>query len=117
MPDDEPDIEIREVDPNELTERERQQAAQLAKPSTSERPTVKLDPTELGPSWPLALAMLEKLGPWTTQALRLGTLSLTQQLSKPLADIEAPAILINDLRVLTEALAKMPWEKRFDDGF
>jgi hypothetical protein len=82
--------------------------------SVSERPTVALSPRELatiGTSWPLALATLERLGPWATYAFRLGTIALLQSVCRQMAQENAHgADLVNRARTLVEALARMPWE-------
>lgn len=74
------------------------------------RPTVRLDPRDLKPSWPIAIASLEQLSDWAVLALRLGTLALIQSCVRDLAVPEARADLIVRLRALTDALAHMPLE-------
>lgn len=74
------------------------------------RPTVKLDPNNLKPSWPVAIATLAQLSDWATLALRLGTLALIQGCVRDLARADARADLVVRLRALTEALAHMPLE-------
>ena len=72
--------------------------------------TVRLDPRDIRPSWPTAIATLEQLTGWAVLALRLGTLALIQQCVRELAEENAPADLIVRLRALTDALAHMPLE-------
>jgi len=72
--------------------------------------TARLDPRELKPSWPIAIASLEQLSSWAVLALRLGTLSLIQQCVKELSEREADPDLIVGLRDLVDALAHMPLE-------
>jgi len=71
---------------------------------------VQLDPRDLRPSWPIAIATLEQLAPWAVLALRLGTLALIQAIVRELAEPDARADLVDRLRTLTEALAHMPLE-------
>lgn len=80
------------------------------RPRLETRPTVRLDPKDLRPSWPLALALLEQMGPWPVRALRLGTLALIQATTRDLAQPHARADLVAQLRDLVEALARMPFE-------
>lgn len=81
-----------------------------ARESFQTRPTVRLDPSDLKPSWPVAIASLEQLADWATLALRLGTLALIQGCVRELARADAHADLVVRLRALTEALAHMPLE-------
>lgn len=74
------------------------------------RPTVKLDPLDLKPSWPIIVASLEQISNWATLALRLGTLALIQECVRDLAQRDAKADTIVRLRELVEALAHMPFE-------
>ena len=74
------------------------------------RPTVRLDPTDLRPSWPVAVASLEQLAKWATLALRLGTLALIQECVRELAQRDAKAEVVVRLRELVDALAHMPFE-------
>jgi hypothetical protein len=71
---------------------------------------VRLDPSDLKPSWPIIIASLEQLAPWGALALRLGTLALMQAIVRELAEPNAKADLVDRLRTLTEALAHMPLE-------
>ena len=80
-------------------------------PAQDKRPTVELDPQSLGASWPLALAMLEQLAPWTVLALRLGTLALAQECIRSMTSPGAPAALVVELESLVHALRHMPWEQ------
>lgn len=73
------------------------------------RPTVQLDPKDMRPSWPVAIATLERLGDWSVLALRLGTLALIQSCVRELAQPDASADHVVRLRELTDALAKMPF--------
>ena len=72
--------------------------------------TVRFDSRDFQVSWPMAIATLEQLSSWTVFALRLGTLALIQQCVRELSEPDAPADLIARLRVLTDALARMPLE-------
>jgi len=74
------------------------------------RPTVRLDPADLRPSWPVVIAYLEQISDWSVLALRLGTLALIQSCVRELAQPNARADLVVRLRALTEALAHMPLE-------
>lgn len=84
--------------------------AKPRRPRLQTRPTVRLDPKDLRPSWPLVLAYLEQLAPWPVLALRLGTLALIQASVRELAEPNASADLVVKLRDLVEALAHMPLE-------
>jgi hypothetical protein len=72
--------------------------------------TARLDPRDLKPSWPIAIASLEQLSGWAVFALRLGTLALIQACVRELSEPDAKAELVVRLRGLTEALAHMPLE-------
>ena len=74
------------------------------------RPTVRLDPTGLRPTWPIVVASLEQLSSWATLALRLGTLALIQECVRDLAQRDARADGLVRLRELVEALSHMPFE-------
>jgi hypothetical protein len=71
---------------------------------------VRLDSTDLKPSWPIVIASLEQLADWTVLALRLGTLALIQECVRELAQRDARADVIVRLRALVEALAHMPFD-------
>lgn len=75
-----------------------------------ERPTVRLDPNDLRPSWPIVVASLEQLADWSVLALRLGILALIQECVRELAQRDAKADVIERLRALIDALAHMPFE-------
>lgn len=75
-----------------------------------DRPTVRLDPNDLKPSWPIAIATLEQLADWAVLALRLGILALIQECVRELAQRDARADTIDRLRTLVDALAHMPFE-------
>jgi hypothetical protein len=79
-------------------------------PIQTSRPTVRLDPTNLKPTWPVIIASLEQLSDWAVFAFRLGTLALIQACVRELAQTNARADLVVRLRELTEALAHMPLE-------
>ena len=79
-------------------------------PWIDSRPTVRLDPTNLKPSWPVTIAMLEQLSEWATLAIRLGTLALIQECVQRLARRDAKADLVKRLRELVEAVEQMPFE-------
>lgn len=79
-------------------------------PQVQTRPTVRLDPRDLRPSWPIVIAYLEQIAPWPVLALRLGTLALIQNCVRELAEADARADLVVKLRDLVEALAHMPLE-------
>jgi hypothetical protein len=74
------------------------------------RPTVRLDPKDMKPSWPIAIASLEQLADWAALALRLGTLALVQECVRELAQREAKRETVVRLRELVEALAHMPFD-------
>jgi hypothetical protein len=80
------------------------------RPRVQTRPTMRLDPKELRASWPIVIAYLEQLAPWSVLALRLGTLALIQNCVRELAQSDARADLVVRLRELVEALAHMPLE-------
>jgi hypothetical protein len=80
------------------------------RPPIETRPTVKLDPNDLKPSWPIVIASLEQLSDWAILALRLGTLALIQECVRELAQRNARADLVHRLRELVDALAHMPFE-------
>jgi hypothetical protein len=82
----------------------------VPRPRVHTYPTVRLDPRDLKPSWPIALAYLEQLSDWAILAFRLGTLALMQGCVRDLAEPDASADLVVKLRALTEALAHMPLE-------
>jgi hypothetical protein len=71
------------------------------------RPTRKLGPQEIKPSWAVAVAYLDELTPWGILALRTGILELIRQCTHEMED-DADPILIMRLRELTEALARLP---------
>jgi hypothetical protein len=73
-------------------------------------PTVRLDPSNLKPTWPIVIASLEQLSDWAVLAFRLGTLALIQGCVRELAQDNASADLVARLRTLTDALAHMPLE-------
>jgi hypothetical protein len=74
------------------------------------RPTVRLDPRDLKPSWPIAVASLEQLTDWAVFALRLGTLALIQECVRELAQRDAKPETVERLRQLVEAIAHMPFD-------
>ena len=74
------------------------------------RPTVRLDPSALKPTWPIVIASLEQLAEWSVLALRLGTLALIQECVRELAQRDARAEVVVRLRGLVDALAHMPYE-------
>lgn len=78
--------------------------------SKDARPTVRLDPTDLKPTWPIVVASLEQLAEWSVLALRLGILALIQECVRELAQRDARADTIDRLRTLVDALAHMPFE-------
>lgn len=77
-----------------------------------DRQTTTLDPRTITSSWPVALATLEQLGPWTVFALRLGTLALLQDCVKRMATEDASTSLITEAQVLLDALRKMPFDRK-----
>jgi hypothetical protein len=79
-------------------------------PRIDTRPTVRLDPKDMRPSWAIAVASLEQLSDWAALALRLGTLALIQECVRELAQREARRDLVARLRELVEALAHMPFD-------
>ena len=74
------------------------------------RPTVRLDPKDLKPSWPIVVAYLEQLTDWAGLALRLGTLALIQECVRDLAQRDAKREQVARLRELVDALAHMPFD-------
>lgn len=72
--------------------------------------TTPLDPRDVRPTWPMAIASLERLSGWAVFALRLGTLALIQQCVRELAEPDAHVDTVVRLRALTDALAHMPME-------
>jgi len=77
------------------------------------RPTVELDPRELANgamTWPIVIAMLERIGTWATLAMRLGTITLLNAVLREMANETASAALVVQARVLLDALAHMPWD-------
>jgi hypothetical protein len=77
-----------------------------------DRPTTTLDPRTITGSWPIALATLEQVGPWTTFALRLGTLALLQDCVKRMAIEDASAGVLVEAQTLIDALRHMPWDRK-----
>src|SRR5580765_6387015 len=55
------------------------------------RPTVRLDPNSIKPTWPIVIASLEQLSDWAVLAFRLGTLALIQSCVRELAQANASA--------------------------
>jgi len=82
------------------------------RPPSDERPTVRVDASDIGPSWPLIMAMLERLGPWAPLALRLGTIALLQATLREMSTTDASAQLVVTARELVEAMAHMPWDQK-----
>lgn len=82
------------------------------RPLMSTRPTVRLEPGDLKPSWSIVIAMLEQLSAWGTFALRLGTLALIQECVRDLTARDADYVAVERMRELVEALARMPLEKK-----
>jgi hypothetical protein len=80
------------------------------RPRVETRPTVRLDPRDLKPSWPIVIAYLEQLADWAALALRLGTLALIQECVRDLAQREAKREQVARLRELVDALAHMPFD-------
>lgn len=80
------------------------------KPHTDPRLTVRLDPNDLKPTWPIVIASLEQLADWAVLALRLGTLALIQECVRELAQRDAKAKTVTRLRELVDVLAHMPFE-------
>jgi hypothetical protein len=79
-------------------------------PRGNSRPTVRFDPSDLKPSWPVAVAMLEQVADWGAFALRLGVLALVQECVRELAQRDASANCVARLRELVEVLAQLPYE-------
>jgi hypothetical protein len=79
-------------------------------PHVETRHTVRLDPSDLKPSWPVAVASLEQLSSWAVFALRLGTLALIQECVRELSQRDARGEVVDRLRELVEALAHMPFD-------
>jgi len=78
--------------------------------SKDPRPTVRLDISDMKPSWSIVVASLEQLSSWGPLALRLGILALVQSCVRELAQQDARAETVARLRELVEALAHMPYE-------
>jgi len=74
------------------------------------RPTVRLDPADVRPSWPVVVATLEQISDWAALALRLGILALMQECVRALAQPDARAELVVRMRELVEALAHLPFD-------
>jgi hypothetical protein len=73
------------------------------------RSTLELDPMDVH-SWPIVLAGLDRLGDWEpVYALRLGLLTLVKETVNLMCERDAPADLVNRLRLLAETLAHLPW--------
>lgn len=76
------------------------------------RTTLELDPMDVH-SWPIVLSGLERIGEegdWeAVYALRLGALQLIRGICAAMTERDAPAELVNRLREVVEALARMPW--------
>jgi hypothetical protein len=81
-------------------------------PYVSTKPTRRLDPSDLRPSWPIVVAYLEQLGNWSVLALRLGIVTLMQNQLRELAQERVSAGSIQRMRDLIEALAHLPCEER-----
>ena len=88
----------------------KEEPQQDPRPRAQTRPTTRLDPSDLKPSWPIAIATLEQLAGWSVLALRLGTLALIQECVRDLALRDARKDTIVRLRALVEALAHMPFD-------
>jgi hypothetical protein len=71
--------------------------------------TDRLKASDVRVSWPMALAALEQVGPWTVYAFRLGVLELVHECAREMADRDAGPDVVERLRMLTEALAHIPW--------
>jgi len=74
------------------------------------RDTVLMDPALLKPSWPIAIATLERITNWSVLALRLGTLALIQECVRELALPNARRDLLVKLRELVDVLEQLPFE-------
>ena len=62
-------------------------------------------------SWPIVIAGLVRLGDWEAVfALRLGALQLIRGILAKMSERDADAELVNELRKMVEALARMPWK-------
>lgn len=82
--------------------------------SSAERTTDEIDPRDMRVSWPMVIAQLGELGDWQVHALRLGTLARMRQLIEYAAHPGASMIVVDRMRELVEALARMPWQH--DEG-
>lgn len=96
--------------PTETVSTEIKDPARGSRPRFASIATVKLDPNNLKPTWPIVIASLEQMSDWAVFAFRLGTLTLIQNCVRQLAEPDANADLVVQLRTLTEALAHMPLE-------
>jgi len=81
---------------------------------SEERKTDELDPRDVRVSWPVALAHLEQLGDWTVHGMRLGALATLRQLIEYAAHPGASGLVVDRMRDIIEALARMPWDH--DEG-
>lgn len=99
-----------DVTPASASQTTTEPSARGSRPRIGSHPTVKLDPSNLRPTWPIVIATLEQMSDWGVFAFRLGTLTLIQHCVRQLADPDASADLVVQLRTLTEALAHMPLE-------
>ena len=77
-----------------------------------DRTTTVLDPRTITSSWPIALATLEQIGPWTIFAMRLGTLALLRDCIQRMAAEDAPASLVNEAQTLLDTLRRMPFDRK-----
>ena len=77
-----------------------------------DRTTTVLDPRTITSSWPIVLATLEQIGPWTIFAMRLGTLALLRDCIQRMAAEDASASLVNEAQTLLDALRRMPFDRK-----
>lgn len=78
---------------------------------TTTRTTVEMDPLMISsPSTAVAIATLEKIGPWAVDAFKIGTLAILEQLVREMGSPDAKVDLIMKTREIVEVLAHMHWE-------
>ena len=60
-------------------------------------------------SWPLIVAMLERVGSWGPFAFRLGVLQLIRTELARMTDEGSTALGVHRMREYVEVLARLPW--------
>lgn len=69
-----------------------------------------LNPAEVF-SWPLIVAMLERVGDWGPYAFRLGVLQLIRGELARMVNDDANAVCVARMREYVEVLARLPWRE------